>query len=298
MVIARVWGGLGNQFFQYAAGYAVAKKLKTSLVLDGWRNDRDPNRPNELHYFKVTGRPWNKREQDFIERLIRIARPPDAQTSAWARRTKAITRPLLAPCFTYIEDQYCGYQPGIFDGRGHVYLAGTWASGKYFQDVADDIRAQFTFVQPPDEENSRMLEAIGAANAVCVHVRRGDYVSVSDTNKRHGLCSIDYYQTAYKTLADRIPDLKIFVFSDDPAWVQENLHFPCPTVYVTHNVGRQNSQDLRLMAACKHFIIANSTFSWWGAWLAPHAEKIVVAPRTWSHDPKIDDPVPDHWVRL
>jgi len=298
MVVTRVWGGLGNQFFQYAAGLAVAKKLNTSLLLDSWRNDCDPNRPNELHHFRITGRPWSKVERGWIESLIRVARPAEGRTSIWAKRLKGIAGPLLAPWFSYVEDQYCGFQPRVFSQRGHVYLAGTWASEKYFQEVADLVREQFTFLQAPDEENRSMLDKIGGANSVCVHVRRGDYVSVADTNKRHGLCSIEYYQSAFEYLLERVSDPVLFVFSDDPAWVQENLRFPRPTYYVTHNVGRQNCQDLRLMAACKHFIIANSTFSWWGAWLSQHLQKIVVAPRTWTLDPGIDDPVPDHWIRM
>jgi len=91
----------------------------------------------------------------------------------------------------------------------------------------------------------------------------------------------------------------MYVFSDDPDWVRENLKFDAPTTYVVHNVGRRNYQDLPLMAACRHFIIANSTFSWWGAWLSRHTEKIVVAPRAWSKDTNgIGNPTLEEWVRL
>ena len=144
-----------------------------------------------------------------------------------------------------------------------------------------------------------MLDRIHSCNAVSVHVRRGDYVSVAETRERHGTCSLDYYQAGFEHIAARIADPVIFVFSDDPAWVQANLKFPSPTIYVTHNVGKQNYEDLRLMSACRHFIIANSTFSWWGAWLGEGAGKIVIAPKRWGNKPdEMDDPVPEVWVRL
>ncbi|HEX4085242.1 MAG TPA: alpha-1,2-fucosyltransferase [Chthoniobacteraceae bacterium] len=299
MVIVRLWGGLGNQLFQYAAGFAAANKLKSPLLLDPLRCDLDVNRPYELHHFRITGRPWTNREKRWGERLIRIIRPIDAQTGAAARSFKTVFSPIVSRWFKYVEDQYRGYQPGIFNEIGHIYLAGTWASAKYFEDVASSIRSQFTFLAPPADQNQRMLEKIEACDAICVHVRRGDYVSVLETNERHGVCSLDYYKAAFDYIAARVANPKVFVFSDDPGWVQECLKFPAPTHYVTHNVGRQNYEDLRLMRACRHFIIANSTFSWWGAWLAGGAEKIVVAPKRWGNKlDEMDDPVPDDWVRL
>jgi hypothetical protein len=124
-------------------------------------------------------------------------------------------------------------------------------------------------------------------------------VSVADTHKRFGLCGLDYYERAFAYLRERLDGAVAYVFSDDPDWTRQHLRFSCPTVYVTHNLGRSNHEDLRLMAACRHFIIANSTFSWWGAWLGADPGKIVVAPKVWRIDAQgIADPVPDSWVRL
>lgn len=299
MVIVRLWGGLGNQLFQYAAGFAAAEQAKAPLLLDPLRCDLDFNRPYELNHFKISGRLWNQHEKRWAERLVRITRPINGQTSLSAKGFKTVFKPIVNTWFKYVEDPYRGYQPGIFKHFRHVYIAGTWASAKYFEEVAAPIRNQFTFRNSPSDENQRMLEVIQSSNAICLHVRRGDYISVPETAVRHGLCSLDYYHAAFDYIAKRVADPVIFVFSDDPAWVQEHLKFPRPTFYVTHNVGRQNYEDLRLMSACKHFIIANSTFSWWGAWLGEEEHKIVIAPKRWGNNlEEMDDPVPDDWVRL
>jgi len=299
VVIVRLWGGLGNQLFQYAAGFAAARKADTSLLLDPLRCDLDVNRPYELHHFKISGRPWTAREKKWAERMVRVVRPVNGQTSGWSRCLKAAVTPLMGRWFKYVEDQYRGFQPGALAHQGHMYLAGTWASERYFEQVAGSIREQFTLVAPPGEENERMLDRIGSCNAVCLHVRRGDYVSVRETSQRHGTCGLDYYRAALEYIASRTADPVVFVFSDDPAWVRENLRLPRPTVYVTHNVGKRNHEDLRLMSACRHFIIANSSFSWWGAWLAEAEDKMVIAPKRWNiATAGMDDPAPSHWVRL
>jgi hypothetical protein len=300
MVIARLWGGLGNQLFQYAAGLALAEGQGADLVLDPTQCLADRNRPYELDRLRISGRVWTEEERRRVERMVRLARPITEATSRAARALKRSLTPLLRHRFTYVEDRHQGYQPEVFDIRGDVYMAGTWASAEYFERIAPRVRAEFAFAQEPDGENAAALARIRACDAsVCVHVRRGDYVTVADTSRRFGVCSLDYYRDALAWVAARVTRVTAFVFSDDPVWARENLQLPCEIVYVTHNVGRRNHEDLRLMSACKHFIIANSTFSWWGAWLAENPDKIVVAPRQWRVDPNgIGDPVPDHWVRL
>jgi len=141
-----------------------------------------------------------------------------------------------------------------------------------------------------------MLARIAVANAVCVHVRRGDYV----TSERHGLCGLDYYREAMAWLQARMSGLEFFVFSDDPAWVA--AHFPRngAVTLVTHNTGRADAEDLRLMMQCRHFVIANSTFSWWGAWLGQAPGKLVIAPKRWNASEKFSekDMVPEEWARM
>ena len=138
-------------------------------------------------------------------------------------------------------------------------------------------------------------------HSVSVHVRRGDFVSHTQISAFHGTCSPQYYQDAVSLLAEKVgAPLSLYIFSDDPAWVRENMQFPHETVYVDHNDASKNYIDMILMSSCKYHIIANSSFSWWGAWLDARPDKIVVAPRTWVRDPHINtkDLLPPSWIRI
>jgi len=298
MVIVRLWGGLGNQLFQYAAGLDVARKLKTELIIDPTQCLLDANRPYELHRLKISGRLWTDAERTWCEKMVRLSRPIEKKTRTTAAIAKRLAQATVARNFSYVEDAKRGFQPEVLEHRDHIYLAGTWANEKYFSAITETIRNEFAFIEPPDDENQRMLARITDCNVISVHVRRGDYISVPEHARRYGQCSFDYYQTAFEFLRSRVNDPTVFVFSDDPEWSKENLKFPCPTIFVSHNTGNRNHEDLRLMSACRHFIVANSTFSWWGAWLGRTEGKIVVAPKRWTIDPTLSDPVPDHWTRL
>ena len=139
-----------------------------------------------------------------------------------------------------------------------------------------------------------------AVNSVSIHVRRGDYLTNPVTFQTHGLCDIDYYKKAIDEILDLVDKPHFFIFSDDQSWAKSNIIFGAPTDYVMHNNSLKNYEDLRLMSYCRHHIIANSSFSWWGAWLGNNPEKIVIAPKKWFNDPKIDttDLIPDTWLRL
>ena len=301
MVFVRISDGLGNQFFQYATGLALARKLNTRLVLDVTSSyTPDEQRRYELGHFKVTARPWTEREKAWVrkkqrqrERAMRI-RNPILQPVRWLRGW--CFRRWIFNC---VDDQYCGYQPEIFSHRTNIYLQGTWISENYFSMIAAEVRSEFEFATPAEGENISLLQKISNCPAICVHVRRGDYVSNPRTNAKHGLCDVGYYQRGFARIQCDVPHPVVFVFSDDPAWAQANLRFPCETVFVTHNVGDKNHEDIRLMRACQHFIIANSTFSWWAAWLAEYQQKIIIVPARWFRDPKrIDHPAPSSWIRL
>ncbi len=300
MVFVRISEGLGNQFFQYATGLALARKLNARLVLDITSFTPGGQQQYELNHFSITARLWTGREKNWVAQQLRQRGPSKRIRD---RLLKPVRR-LWGWCvrrwiFNCVEDQYCGYQPEIFSHRTNLYLRGTWISENYFSTIAAEVRREFEFTAPPEGENVAMLEKITRCPSVCVHVRRGDYVSDPKTNAKHGLCDLDYYQKAFARIQQDVPHPVMFVFSDDPAWTRANLHFPCETVYVTHNVGIKNHEDLRLMRACRHFIIANSTFSWWAAWLASYENKIIIVPERWFRDPnQTDHPAPKSWIRL
>ena len=135
--------------------------------------------------------------------------------------------------------------------------------------------------------------------AVSLHVRRGDYVSDPKTKAILGVCSLDYYRAAIAHIAERIESPAFFVFSDDIAWAKANLEIPFPCEYVDHNQGQQSYNDMHLMSLCKHHIIANSSFSWWGAWLNPRKDKIVIAPENWfANNEDAKDLIPPESVKL
>lgn len=300
MVIVRIADGLGNQFFQYATGLALARRLKTRLVLDASEFQRDKFREYELGHFQITAKPWTDREKFWASLGIQITQPP-RERKAWPLRT---ARRLARWClknqlFTYVHDHHRGYEPGIFRQRGNVYLKGIWCSEHYFSGIADEIRCEFAFAHPPEGQNKVVMEHILSCAAICVHVRRGDLLTHPTAVALYETCNVDYYQKAFERLRRVVADPVVFVFSDDPDWARANLSFPCETVYVTHNVGSKNYEDFRLMRACRHFIIANSTFSWWAAWLADFPGKQVIAPQRWFRDPnRLGDFVPESWIRM
>ncbi len=144
------------------------------------------------------------------------------------------------------------------------------------------------------------MAQIESTNAVSLHIRRGDYVKVKETNDFHGVCSIAYYETAIELITNKINDPVFYIFSDDMDWVKKNFNIRQNHVFVDANDAATNYEDMRLMSLCKHNIIANSSFSWWGAWLNPSSSKTVIAPKKWMKDPSIEtiDLIPGNWIRL
>ena len=169
-----------------------------------------------------------------------------------------------------------------------------------FCSVADDIRRLFRFRNTPGEAGERLLNEVRRSMAVSVHIRRGDYVSDPHTNRFHGTCSVDYYNAAFDVIASEVKEARFFVFSDDPQWARENIKPPSEAVFVGRNTTQPDYEDMRLMLNCRHHIIANSSFSWWPAWLNSSSDKVVVAPRRWVADPKqaVLDVLPETWVSI
>lgn len=198
-----------------------------------------------------------------------------------------------------VVEPHFHYWPGIMEVSHNAYLAGYWQSEKYFSDVAETVRADFTFRLSLSRQNAELAERIGQTMAVSLHIRRGDYASNPKANAAHGLCSLEYYRQAVQHVAEHIECPEFFIFSDDIAWAKSNLKIDFPCWYVDQNQGAESYNDMRLMSLCRHHIIANSSFSWWGAWLNPHPDKTVVAPKKWfANDGNVEDLFPASWVTL
>jgi len=268
-------GGLGNQMFQYSAGRAVSLQHNVSLALDVTYCKRNPARPYTLCNFKVKAEAVE--ESPFIIKLKSILQPQ-----------------------SIYKEQAFYYDPSILNCHDDVYLQGYWQTEKYFKSIEKIIREDFTLSEEPDYLNQQMAETIGKCDSISLHIRRGDYISNPDTNAYHGICSEEYYREAISKIDSTIKDPRFFVFSDDPKWAKENFDTGYVTSFVDFNGPDKDYEDLRLMSLCQHHIIANSSFSWWGAWLCQNTEKIVIAPKKWFNKPDINthDLIPDTWIRI
>lgn len=287
MIAFQAQGGLGNQLFQYAAARRLSLQNQCSLVVD--HHWFDHPRPGETpRPLELTRYPLAMRLATSFE-LLRWA----PMRSRWARHIK----PLLP--LNLMREQGYGINRNVLSASSNSYLSGFWQSEAYFTDIREELLTEFTPIESPGSEDCAVIQRMQQSESISVHVRRGDYVNLASASAYHGLCSLDYYRRAIAYMVERIPVPTLFFFSDDPEWTRANLQFPFSTYYVDHNSSEEAFQDLRLMTYCKHHVIANSSFSWWGAWLADSANQIVVAPTKWYQaDRPTPDLLPHHWIRL
>lgn len=292
MIIVRLMGGLGNQLFQYATGRRVALKNNMPLRLDlSWFRDQ-PDRPYCLNHFAIIEDIATPRE---IAQLKR-------DNSGLIHRIFTTCREYGTPYYlrSDVREKSLNFDPNIRQISRSAYLDGYWQSEKYFKNIENIIRREFSVINLPDTLNTNYAEMIQSLNAIAIHVRRGDYISNQKTNQFHGICSLDYYYRAINQIISKVENPHFFVFSDDPEWVLENLKIDAQITYVNHNSVDKNYEDLRLMSLCNHFIIANSSFSWWGAWLSENQSKIVISPSRWFKEKKYNDvySLPEGWKRI
>jgi hypothetical protein len=286
VIAVALGGGVGNQLFQYATARALALRLRVPLMVD----DR-----------LFRGRTWPVYALDAF--AIEVV-PLDEEMLPRRRGVLQALRVRLAGRagqFTVFSESGFGFDQTVLTLPDWTYLKGNFQSARYFVDQETTLRRDLAFAAPMDAGNRAVADEIAATMAVSLHIRRGDYVTNPRTNRVHGTVDLDFYARAAELVASRcVSTPTFFVFSDDPAWVAENLKLRFPMRPVVHNPPEKGTEDIRLMALCRHHIIANSSFSWWGAWLKPARDKIVVAPRAWFRDPTKDESalIPQEWIRL
>jgi len=295
MILIRLKGGLGNQLFQYAAGRALAlrqKKINTSgepqIKLDvtgyGVRSGLDTVRHYTLDIFNI------RSEIATSEEIRKLKYPHGIISKGWRFFKAKILRQFNT-----------GFVENIFNTQGSIYLDGFFQTEKYFIDHEKEIRDDLTLKVPLSNEFRKILDIINTTPyTVSLHVRRGDYVQDQNTNKYHGTCDKEYYKKALEILTEKIgKNLHIFIFSDDIDWVKENMLINYPVTYVS-SPNIKDYEELILMSACKHNIISNSSFSWWGAWLNKNPDKIVIAPKRWvmKDEKRFKDICPNSWIRI
>ncbi|WP_176113008.1 alpha-1,2-fucosyltransferase [Sediminibacterium ginsengisoli] len=201
-----------------------------------------------------------------------------------------------------LGEKFYHFDADVLNARGEIYIAGLWQSYRYFESIEQKIRTAFQFRLPLSAKASELHKRIKATNAVCVNVRRTDYVNIASTANTMGTIPVDYYKKALDIIAAKYDKPEIFIFSDDIAWCKEHLNiFKYPHFFVDHTyAGEQFSDYMQLMTACNHFIIPNSSFAWWAAWLNTSGDKIVIAPKKWMADTSVNttDLIPNTWIRI
>lgn len=285
-IIVKFNGGLGNQMFQYAFARAIEKKTGVKTVFDMSFFKKRYARPYELNIFNLNA----KFVEDFWLKLkLKII---------WKLRKRLNGKRFLG-LKLYSEPNF-EFDAEVFNIDPNTYVEGFFQTEKYFKDIEKELRTDFQFKNLPDDENQKLINKINATNSISLHIRRGDYVQKKRYQNLYATCSLDYYKKGVEYITKNFPTPVLFIFSDDIEWVKENLNLPYGSFYVSHNTGNKSYEDMRLMSLCKHNIIANSSFSWWGAWLNNNKEKIVIAPQRWFNDEKIiqTDVIPESWIKI
>jgi len=284
MIVVKLFGGLGNQMFQYANALNIANKLNKNLILDiSWfsKSRRSPARNYELHNYLISGEmpdaSLNKELLLYNNFLLRHIPFP-----------RKLNR---------ISEKHFHFDPSLNFLNANIYLNGYWQSYLYFNASRDILLKEFT----PNKKlsiNQKIQNKIELdSSSVAIHIRRSDFL----TNPNHPVCNIEYYLKAANKILETIKNPTFYIFSDDPEYILKNIKFEQTTIYVIQGKDTYSSvEDLRLISLCSHQVIANSSFSWWGAWLNTNPDKIVITPLEWFANKKIDTTslCPPEWKKI
>ena len=288
MIVVRLNGGLGNQLFQYATGRALAQRNSTKLLLDSF----DLSRKSQ----KISSRTFELTHFNYDAELIVKPVPKYA-----LRAPNLFWKLSKYKFWNRFFEQHAGFNVEVLNLPDNSYLSGYWQSYKYFEGIDQELMQELAPKRALSVHNQNISESININNSVALHVRRGDYVSLESAIKHHGALTIEYYKAAIDEVYKLIENPIFYVFSDDPAWCASNLPLLTPNViHISHNLGVDSWQDLILMSLCHHQIIANSSFSWWGGWMADQRygiDRVVIAPKNWFvvDSNNAADRFPTHW---
>ena len=283
-------GGLGNQMFQYALGRHLASLNNTTLKIDIFAYNTDQRkgelRDFELNQFHIqadvcshqdirqyTGHPILRKLNQLIHRFGINLFP------------------------NHVHEKQFHFDKSILELKNKVYLEGYWQSAKYLNSIDSIIRKDFTFKNDVLAVNKALKEKIDTTKSVAIHIRRGDYVN----NPLHNVFDMGYIEKAVQLMLDTVgKDVAFFIFSDDLDWCKNNLFTQDKNITRYYCDGGSSIEDFQLMSSCKHFITANSTFSWWAAYLSHNTQKIVITPQKWFNNSEVntDDIIPDNWIKL
>lgn len=290
MVIVELLGGLGNQLFQYAAARQLAELRGVELKVDVSGFEKYKLHKYSLHHFNISANSATKEEVEKFK-----------SSEKFPKLSSILSKIGIYKQFGHVyRERYFHFDPLLQKAPSDILLSGFWQSEKYFQDISNILYKEFQIITPFGGINEEISLNIISSNSVSLHIRRGDYVSDSNTSKIHGVCDLSYYERCIKVIEEKVTNPQFFVFSDDPDWASQNLKLNHVTTYIRNNNADTNYEDLRLMSLCSHNIIANSSFSWWSAWLNMNSSKIVMAPKQWFNESNRNtkDLIPERWIKI
>lgn len=271
MVELILTGGLGNQMFEYAAAKALALRLNTELKIDLYALNKattGTKRDFELDIFEINEQIISKCKNRLLVKAYPIIEK---------------NRNFFLKYFGYFRDgSAIVYTSDFKNLKGNIVLHGHFQNTKYFEEYEDVIRQHFRFKHQLNGLNLDLANKIQQSNSVSIHIRRGDYLTNEQAKSNFAVCSIEYYKKAIAKIVNEIENPHFYIFSEDISWAREHLPLTnLPTKFVDWNTGKDSYKDMQLMSLCKHNIIANSSFSWWAAWLNTFENRIVIAPTQW-----------------
>ncbi len=288
MIIVKISDGLGNQLFQYAFGRKLALLRNISIKLD-------------LSWFKTNNaREYKLRQFNIVENFA-----SDKELKKIKKYQKKNGKKYFLHNYfnsdssIYIKQKQFPFDIDMLNAKKYAYLDGYWQTPKYFNGIENILREEFTLKDEPSIQYKQIDSQIKASSSISLHVRRSDYLTLKRISEIFGTCPPNYYHKAIQEMAKNNKNPTFFIFSDDIGWVRENIQINYPTVFVS-NGKLKDYEELILMSKCEHNIIANSTFSWWGAWLNNNPNKVVIAPKKWFKETSksAKDLIPESWMKL
>ena len=283
-IIVKLDGRMGNQMFQWAFARAYEAKNGTMPIFDDSKETLKLTPFKLSQNIKTVEKPlWNK----FLRKTVPFRNLRNQLTEL------KFDLPISK------EDYYSKFSPALLEASAPVYIQGFFQTEKYFTHIREKLLHDFVLLKKADGRNKKMLYKIKNTNSFSIHFRRGDYTK-NRVAKIFGKISKKYYYDAVEYIKQNTDEqITLFVFSDDINWVKKNIKFEYETIYVDINSGKKGYFDIELMKNCKHNIIANSSFSWWGAWLNENPDKIVVTPTPWMNDINDNyDIIPNNWISI
>jgi hypothetical protein len=296
MIVVKLMGGLGNQMFQYAFAKNLAIKNRTSLKLDlSFLLDKTPREHFIFRDFDLDIFSFNYeiiKTKELIEFL-------NYQDKSFLKKIKS----RFIDKTVYLKENKFHFEKENLFFSKNIYIDGYWQSEKYFSDIGELIRNEFSFIYKFSESEQKLNNNIISSNSICINYRRTDYVNSQKSIETHGFIGEEYYDNAINSIVEKVENPCFYIFSDDIEWCIENVKIDYPTVFVDHSYkGIKFSSYLQLMKNCKHFIIPNSTFAWWAAWLSENENKIIICPKNWFKDINLqnqsEDIIPLSWMKI